>query len=92
MRYRKKPVEVDAFKLTADMERIAPDWFAKAIAEERIYIDRSMRDGHIDVYGCTVRTQHGKVHAKIGDYIIKGISNELYPCKESVFKKTYERC
>lgn len=92
MKFRKKPVEVEAFKLTADPERIAPDWFTKAVADERIYIDRVMKDGHIDVYGCTIRTQHGKVHAKLGDYIIKGINDELYPCKENIFKKTYERC
>ena len=51
-----------------------------------------MKDGHIDVYGCTIRTQHGKVHAKLGDYVIKGINGELYPCKADIFKKTYERC
>ena len=92
MKYRQKPVEVEAFKLTTDPERIAPDWFTKAVADERIYIDRVMKDGHIDVYGCTIRTQHGKVHAKLGDYVIKGINGELYPCKVDIFKKTYERC
>ena len=55
MKFRKKPVEVEAFKLTADPERIAPDWFTKAVADERIYIDRVMKDGHIDVYGCMIR-------------------------------------
>lgn len=49
MKYRQKPVEVEAFKLTTDPERIAPDWFTKAVADERIYIDRVMKDGHIDV-------------------------------------------
>lgn len=92
MKFRKKPVEVEAFKLTADPERIAPDWFTKAVTDERIYIDRVMKDGHIDVYGCAIRTQHGKVHAKLGDYIIKGINGELYPCKANIFMKTYERC
>ena len=92
MKYRQKPVEVDAFKLTTDPERIAPDWFTKAVADERIYIDRVVKDGHIDVYGCTIRTQYGKVRAKLGDYVIKGINGELYPWKADIFKKTYERC
>lgn len=92
MKYRQKPVEVEAFKLTTDPERIAPDWFTKAVADERIYIDRVMKDGNIDVYGCTIRTKHGKVHAKLGDYVIKDINGELYPCKADIFKKTYERC
>ncbi|MCM0662341.1 hypothetical protein [Coprococcus sp. B2-R-112] len=91
MKFRKKPVEVEAFKLSDDPERMSPDWFTKAVADERIYIDRVVKDGHIDVYGCTIRTQHGKVHAKLGDYVIKGINGELYPCKADIFKKTYER-
>lgn len=92
MKFRKKPVEVEVFKLSDDPERMPPDWFTKAVADERIYIDRVMKDGHIDVYGCTIRTQHGKVHAKLGDYVIKGINGELYPCKADIFKKTYEQC
>ena len=92
MKYRQKPVEVEAFKLTTDPKRIAPDWFTKAVADERIYIDRVMKDGHIDVYGRTIRTQYGKVCAKLGDYVIKGINGELYPCEADIFKKTYERC
>lgn len=32
------------------------------------------------------------MNANLGDYIIKGINGELYPCKPDIFDKTYERC
>lgn len=90
MRYRRKPVVVEAFQLNDDPEREAPEWFTKAVVDETIWIDRAMNDGHISVYGCTVQTLEGKMHAKLGDYIIRGVNGELYPCKPDIFTKTYE--
>ena len=92
MKYRKKPVVVEAFKFSTDSEIIAPDWFVSAVADEKIWIDRGMRDGRVEIYGCTIETPEGKMHAKVGDYIIKGVCGELYPCKSGIFKKTYEKC
>lgn len=37
-----------------------------------------------------IKTLEGTLKADIGDYIIKGIDGELYPCKPEIFKKTYE--
>ena len=52
---------------------------------------RALKDGHINVYGCTVQTLEGKMHAKLGDYIIRGVNGEIYPCKPDIFTKTYEK-
>ena len=41
--------------------------------------------------GLKVKTLEGEVIASIGDYIIKGVIGEFYPCKPDVFKKTYEK-
>ena len=41
--------------------------------------------------GCTIETLEGKHRAKIGDYIIRGVAGELYPCKSQIFQKTYEK-
>lgn len=90
MVYRKKPVLVDAFQFTNDVEMIAPDWFTQAIIDEKIFIDRSLVDGHIHIYGCTIDTLEGRMKAKLGDYIIRGVNGELYPCKADIFLKTYE--
>ncbi|MBS5285140.1 MAG: hypothetical protein ACLRVB_05610 [Blautia sp.] len=90
MKYRKKPVEVEAFCFHTDVEAVAPKWFTQAIVDERIWIDRSIVDGHARIYGCTIHTLEGRMHAKLGDYIIKGVNGELYPCKSDIFRKTYE--
>ena len=91
MLYRKKPVVVEAFQLTRDVDSIAPPWFTQAVVDEKVFIDRVLVNGHIDVYGCTIETLEGKHKAKIGDYIIRGVAGELYPCKPEIFQKTYEK-
>lgn len=37
-----------------------------------------------------ITTHEGIVVAKIGDWIIKGVEGEIYPCKDSIFKNTYD--
>ncbi len=91
MKYRKKPVVIDAFRLTDDPDRIAPAWFTAAVEAEKVWIDRSLVDGHMHVYGCTIETLEGRMHARLGDYIIQGLRGELYPCKPDIFIKTYEK-
>ena len=44
MRYKKKPVVIEAFRLTDDPDRIAPAWFTQAVADEKVWIDRSLVD------------------------------------------------
>lgn len=90
MKYRKKPVIVEAFRLTDDVEMIAPDWFTQAVAGEKVCIDRSLNDGVMHIYGCTIDTLEGRMHARMGDYIIRGVNGELYPCKADIFEKTYD--
>lgn len=90
MKYRKRPVEVEAFCFSADADTIAPKWFTQAIVDERIWIDRSIVDGHARIYGCTIYTLEGRMRARPGDYIIKGVNGELYPCKPDIFRKTYD--
>lgn len=91
MMYKKKPVLADAFQLTRDVDTIAPEWFTQAVIDEKVFIDRSLVDGHMVVYGCTIETLEGRHKAKIGDYIIRGVAGELYPCKPDIFRKTYEK-
>ena len=90
MKDRKKPVVVEAFQLSDDPEMIAPKWFTQAVVDKVIRIDRSIVDGHTRVYGCTINTLEGRMRAKLGDYIIKGVNGELYPCKQDIFHATYE--
>ena len=38
-----------------------------------------------------IKTLEGVMEAKVGDYVIKGINGEFYPCKPDIFEKTYEK-
>lgn len=68
-------------------------WFKKkpVAVEVFIFIDRRLEDERSVVYGCTIHSQYGKLRAYIGDYILKGPSGEIWPCKKKMFKKLYER-
>ena len=90
MLYRKKPVFVDAFKFTNDSELIAPDWFTQAVIDREVTIKRKTIDGHAVINGCIIKTLEGNHRARIGDYIIRGVAGELYPCKPNIFERTYE--
>ena len=80
MKYRKKPVIIEAFKLGFDP---FPKWFTD------VY-----RDGPTIYYetGCIqIKTLEGVMEARYGNYIIKGVMGEFYPCKSYIFEKTYEK-
>ena len=54
MRYRKKPIEVDAVRLTGGVDISVLRWFMKAVDAGRVYIDRSINDGYVHIYGATI--------------------------------------
>lgn len=77
---RKKPVLVEAFKLGIDPQ---PSWFKSQKRVGGVVLT-------IDPVGVDIHTLEGVMHADHGDWIIKGVNGELYPCKPDVFEKTYE--
>lgn len=87
---RSKPVICDIFQVTKDIERRAPVWFGCAVANETAWIDRTIIDGAVKVYGVTLHTKIGRVKAKIGDYVIRGPDGELYPVKKEKLKEYFE--
>lgn len=82
-RYRKKPVEVEAWLYDWRLCGM-PLWVVDAINSGTIIID--------DSWGAVIKTLEGDMHAEDGDYIIRGVKGELYPCKPDIFEATYERC
>lgn len=93
MRYRKKPVEVEAFQYDGDLmdssgKYYVPDWAIKAIESHVMFYDSL--DSNSPPCELFINTLEGNYHVSIGDYIIQGINGELYPCKPDIFKKTYE--
>ena len=84
MKYRKKPVVIEAFKYSANTDEtvVIPVWFIHAC-----------RDGVVFAKGkkdC-IKTLEGDMEINDGDYVIKGIKGELYPCKPDIFEASYER-
>lgn len=81
MKFRKKPVEIDAYCFNQEASNFRPDWFSDAVTAGVITT-------HID-YAC-IHTLEGIMTASLGDWIIKGVKGELYPCKPDIFAATYE--
>jgi hypothetical protein len=83
MKYRKKPLEIEAIQFTGTEQsacRMVGEW------PEFLYKCRYGRGDKT----LTIVTLEGDMVAKEGDWIIKGIEGEFYPCKDSVFKESYE--
>lgn len=92
MRYRKKPVVIEAVKLEDNKKSIinAIEFVYNIGMETSILgmdfeINKVRSDG-----GLIINTLEGNMLASFGDYIIKGVQGEFYPCKPGVFAETYE--
>lgn len=89
MKYRKKPVEIEAFKFYVDG---MPDWFMDKVSDCTVTLKKcDYRKYDIDEAYCEIQTLEGVMVARGGDYIIKGVQGELYPVKPNIFHQTYER-
>lgn len=82
MKYRKKPVEIEAVEWTG-ANHLITETFMKGSGA---YIDYSERPLGV----IKIPTLEGVMDARVGDFIIKGIKGEFYPCKPDIFKLTYE--
>lgn len=89
--YRKKPVVIDALQWSGKNPRAMSEFLGEqpdkylAATNSNFYIDHTKVEG-----GLVIRTLEGEHLASIGDYIIKGIKGEYYPCKPDIFEATYE--
>lgn len=87
MKYRKRPVVVEAFEYDGDFTDrtgtpYVPYWAFQALDDGILSFE-----GQGDLF---VITLEGKMLVTPGDYIIKGVQGELYPCKPDIFEVTYE--
>lgn len=76
--YRKKPVPVEARQYTGDNFIELQDW-----SEDNVAMD----DDSNNVF---VATLEGLMFFDEGDYVIKGVHGEFYPCQKDIFEETYE--
>lgn len=88
-KYRKKPVEIEAFQFYVDP---MPDWFMdKVSSNDVILYNCDYREYSTSEAYCEIVTLEGTMRGDGGDYIIKGIQGEIYPCKPDIFMATYEK-
>ena len=87
MKFRKKPVVIEAFKLERRFGW--PNWFHDAVTRNDIITHGLGKYGEGEVY-CEIKTLEGTMRANFGDWIIQGVNGEIYPCKNEIFQKTYE--
>ena len=88
-KYRKKPVIIKAIRWTGiNLEEIK-----EFVGESLIYDiqDSAWQCGKgIPSVDMKIKTLEGDMVITKGDYIIKGVNGEFYPCKPDIFEKTYE--
>lgn len=94
MKYRKKPVVIDAFKYDESLintleNSYIPEWAIEAFNKGTIYYSNPVSP-LLPSHELYIKTLEGELHVSVGDYIIKGVNGEFYPCKPDIFEKTYE--
>lgn len=90
-KYRKKPVVVEAIKWDGNRHKVMKfcgNLIAKNPDESKIAFSK---DGPVEDRKVYIKTLEGTMTVDYGDYIIKGVEGEFYPCKPEIFHKTYEK-
>ena len=82
----KKPVTITSIVWTGDNQKEINKFCTDINSECKVYYHDIYNNGN---YVLKIRTPEGDHIANIGDYIIKGIKGEFYPCKPDIFKETY---
>ena len=86
-KYRKKPVVIEAFEWTGDIgQKEEPIWIVEAIKDGSVWFNNECTEN----VTMEIKTLEGNHIANRGDYIIRGIKGEIYPCKPDIFDQTYE--
>ncbi len=85
MKFRKKPVVIEAEQLTRENLSRLSDWCGGTWADLYGRGDRGE-----DISNVAIATLEGAMRANLGDWIIKGVKGEFYPCKNEIFEATYE--
>ena len=81
-KYKKKPVVIEAVQFNGDIHE--PELYA-LLCKPPIF--QIIDEGNY----LTIETLEGDMRVDIGDYVIKGVIGELYPCKPDIFEATYEK-
>jgi len=84
MKYRKKPVVIEAQQFTFEAKNQVYSWATSKQMNVQPSVD------HTGNPVLRIPTLEGEMTAPLNDFIICGVNGELYPCKPDIFEKTYE--
>jgi hypothetical protein len=82
VRFRKKPVEIEARQTGPETAHDVLLWIRQSGQKGNL-----LTGGALEIY-----TLEGAMRADVGDWIIRGVQGEFYPCKPDIFAATYEPC
>jgi hypothetical protein len=88
MKYRKKPIEVEAFQWNGNFTDLIK--WTKSTPLRGSY-NFEHKKGFFGKNSLLIKTNKGSMKAALGDWIIKGINNEYYPVRPDIFRQTYEK-
>lgn len=83
MKYRKKPVVIEAMQFTEESKDRVYRWASSL----QMNVEPVFRD---EEPALLIPTLEGEMICSIGDYVIRGVQGGLYPCKPGIFEQTYE--
>ena len=85
-KFRKLPIEVEAIQWDGTNE-------TKQLIEETFKTSLEMKKNWLNkTNDLLIKTLEGTMTAIVGDWIIQGVNKEIYPCKNDIFEKSYEKC
>ena len=87
-KFRKRPVVIEAIQWTGNNLREIIDF--TGLHESAKKWTWEEYEEVVRIEGLKIFTLEGSLMASIGDWIIKGVVGEIYPCKPDIFEKTYE--
>ena len=86
-RYRKKPVVIEAYQFVGNKVcTTLPRWLEEAHDRGEVRYCPGVREEQ----KLQIDTLEGTMTANVGDWVIRGVRGELYPCKPDIFEATYE--
>ncbi len=101
-KFRKKPIVIDAIKLTYQNREALSSEFEMAVCPQNSRSEEAFQDFGLNGQGVVwisadrvayalVKTLEGIMRGDEGDYLIRGVKGELYFCKPDIFEMTYEK-
>ena len=82
-KYRKKPVVIEAIQWDGKNDREIMAFYGGGLCTRESFFEEEKF--------LEIPTLEGVLQASVGDYIIKGVQGEFYPCKPDIFEVTYEK-